>query len=111
MEMDMEPAKDWNTCEFTPMLTNEMLISVMVNRQYFVSSSRGIKMKETCANIEKQYTISDRSLIQMDPECTIKTANFVLRAHKMHTYNNSDEKKGCQKVKREYIFQKMETKI
>lgn len=89
MEMEMEPAKEGNACEFTPLLTNEMLISVIVNKQYFVSSPKGIKIKETCAHTENKYTIGDRSLIQMDAGCTIKTANFVLRAHRIHTLNDS----------------------
>lgn len=78
------------TCEFTPLLTHEMVIAILVNEQYFISTAQRLKIRETCGKNEKQHSIRDRTLIKIDPECSITTDNFEIRAHRVHLVNTTD---------------------
>lgn len=77
-------------CEFSPLLTHEMVIAVLNNEQYFISTAGGLKVREICENQTSKYTIQDRSLIKIDPRCSFSTGNFELRAHKVRTVNSTD---------------------
>lgn len=77
-------------CEFTPLLTREMLITIMPNEQYFVSTANGLKLRETCGATDKVHTIQDRALIKIDSQCTFKTNNFEIRAHRVRMVNTTE---------------------
>lgn len=70
-------------CEFSPLLTQEMLITIISNEQYFVSTTNGLKLRETCGATDKVHTIRDRALIKIDSHCTIK-------AHRVQLVNATE---------------------
>lgn len=61
--------------------------SGIMNEQYFLSSSNGLEVREICGKSETHVILADRSLIRMDPQCSIRTKSFEIKAHRLHTVN------------------------
>lgn len=86
---ELETSTVKSACEFVPVAANVMIVAVMANEQYFVATPNGLTIRETCGLEEKNIFVKDRSLIAIETSCSIKTANFEIKAHKTHIVNTT----------------------
>lgn len=77
-------------CQFIPFLNYNTLISILTNDLYFILAPNSTNLQEKCNNGDYQRrTISGRGIIHIDPDCTIKTTNYIIRNHKTTIANST----------------------
>lgn len=71
------------SCHFSPFADHNLLITISANDLYFCTPPDGTRVWEKCDdNKFDLYHISGRGTIQIDPNCTLKTASYIIQSHR-----------------------------
>lgn len=79
-----------NLCNFSPLVTNDMILTILDNESYFMSLSKSTKIWEICNDQQTEnHEIIGKFIINIKNGCSIKAASFMIRPHKTHIFNKT----------------------
>lgn len=85
---DPQPSAITPNCPFTPWLNPNTIIPILENKLIFVSTNRTINLFKKCGNQDYKFRpIRGRGTITLDPDCSIKTNNFIIHSHQTFILN------------------------
>lgn len=77
-------------CNLVPLVKTDVIITIIENEIYFVSSLNPTPMWEMCNNDQStQSDVQGRIIINLNPGCSIKTTNYIIKSHKVHIQNST----------------------
>lgn len=79
-----------SACNFTPLIKNDMILTVIDNESYFATMRTDTKIWKICdARQSTPYEIKGRVIITLNPGCAIKTTSYIIKPHKTQVFNNT----------------------
>lgn len=79
-----------NACKFTPYIQPNTLIMIIESELYYLAITNDTVLYEACNGTDYiPRTIDQSGIIRLDPSCTIKTSDYIVRGHKTIQINSS----------------------
>lgn len=89
MESSIESALA--SCNFVPLIENDIIISIIENESYFFATKFPTKLWEICdQKTNNVIQIEGRNIIQLNDKCFIKSSSFIIKPHRTFVFNESN---------------------
>lgn len=76
-------------CEFKPIPRTDLLITIIENEKYFISSENGTTIWQICHESQQHRAFMGNGVITLDPDCYMKTPDFILKPHLTTKFNQT----------------------
>lgn len=77
-------------CNLVPLVKTDVIITIIENEIYFVSTLSPTPMWEMCNGEQStQKDVQGRVIINLNPGCSIKTTSYMIKSHKIHIHNST----------------------
>lgn len=88
MENSMESAL--SSCNFVPLIENDIIISIVENESYFFASKNPTNIWEICDQENGKLTqLEGRNIIKLDNTCSVKSSSFIIKPHVTAIFNQT----------------------
>lgn len=78
------------SCNFVPLIENDLIISIIENESYFFASKKPTNIWEMCGqSTGKLITLQGRNIITLNSQCSIKSSSFLIKPHITMVFNQT----------------------
>lgn len=79
-----------SACNMVPIVSNDIVLTIIEHESYFISASSNIKIWENCdENTPIQHEFVGRAIINLSSDCSIQSKSFIVKPHRMYVYNQT----------------------
>lgn len=76
-------------CDYKPFPQGDILITLIDNKRYFLSSLNGTMVWEICEKGETQRFVQGENIITLNANCCVKTSEFIINPHRTLMFNQT----------------------